>query len=194
MLREALRDEGIALNTTTANEHVPQIYRQLEMVKEQVRSTWNSLPYKKCPNRMISRMVENAFLGINALPGNSGMSCTISPWTVMIGTTIELNKHCKIEFGAYAKAHTKSSHETPRNPVQNPLYALDQQETSKVPTGSSTSVQDAASNDVPSFLSPSQRALPTAYTRSPMLTTKIMLLIYLIALEIPSHMATPPTM
>ena len=47
VLRDALKDEGITLNTTGDNEHVPQIERQIKVVKELVRSTRNSLPYKK---------------------------------------------------------------------------------------------------------------------------------------------------
>ena len=87
--------------------HVPQIERQIKVVKEGVLSTWNSLPYKKFPNRMISRMVENAFFWLNALPINSGMSSTISPRTLITGTIINFSKHWKIEFGAYAEAHEK---------------------------------------------------------------------------------------
>ena len=63
VLRDALRGKGITLNTTAADENAPKIKRQTKMVKERVRSTWNSLPYKKLPNRMISHMVENAVLG-----------------------------------------------------------------------------------------------------------------------------------
>ena len=40
VLRNALQYEGLTLNTTTADEHVPQIDRQIKVVKEQVRSTW----------------------------------------------------------------------------------------------------------------------------------------------------------
>ena len=88
--------------------------------------------------------------------------------------------------------HTKKpSQETPRNPAQNPLYASDQQETSKVPTGSSTSVQDSTSNNIPSPFSLSRRALLTAYKHSPTPTNRNPLLIYLYSLEIPSHMVTP---
>ena len=65
---------------------------------------------------MIFRMVESAFFWLNALPVNSGMSCTISLRTLMTGTTIEFNKHCKIEFGAYTKAHEKTF---PRNSTQS---------------------------------------------------------------------------
>ena len=47
MLRNDLEDEGLTLNTTAADEHVPQIKRQIKVVKERVHSTWNLLPYKE---------------------------------------------------------------------------------------------------------------------------------------------------
>ena len=103
---------------------------------------------------MISHMVENAVFVPNALPINSGMIFTIFLWTLMMGTTINFKKHCKIRFGAYAEAHETNSHKNTRNPAQNRLYASDQQETSKVNIGYSTSVQDYTSKDVPLPLSP----------------------------------------
>ena len=43
-LRDALQDKGITLNTTAADEHIPQIERQIKVLKERVRSTCNLLP------------------------------------------------------------------------------------------------------------------------------------------------------
>ena len=67
VLHDALWDEGINLNNTVADEHVPNIEIKIKVVEERVRSTWNSLPYKKIPNMMISRMVENAVFWLNTL-------------------------------------------------------------------------------------------------------------------------------
>ena len=109
VLHDALRDKRLTLNNNVANEHIPQIERQIKVVKERVHSTWSSLTYKKFPNRMISRMAENAVFCLNALPINSGMYCKIYPRSIMTGTTINFKKHCKIEFGAYAEAHKNLS-------------------------------------------------------------------------------------
>ena len=116
VLQDNLREEGLTLNTTATNKHVPHIERQIRVVKELFCSIWNSLPYKKFPNIIISRMVENTVFWINALPINSGMSSTISPQTLMTWTTINFNKQCKIEFGIYAEAHQKNS---PQNSTQS---------------------------------------------------------------------------
>ena len=91
--RTLYKKRGVTLSTTAVNEHVSHIEIQIKMVKERVRSTWNSLPYKKFPNRMISRMVENVVFWINALPVNRCMSCAVSPHTLMTGTTVDFNKH-----------------------------------------------------------------------------------------------------
>ena len=75
--------------------------------------------------------------------------------------------------------HTKKPfHEAPCNPTQNPLSASDQHKPSKVNIGSSTSTQDATSNDVPLTLSPYRHALSIACMRLPTLTTGILLLIF----------------
>ena len=44
VLRNTLQDEGLTLNTTTANEHVPQLEIQIKVVKERICSTCNWLP------------------------------------------------------------------------------------------------------------------------------------------------------
>ena len=108
VLRDDFREEGFNLNTNAADKHVPHIERQIKLVKERVRITWNLLPYKNSPNRMIYRMLENTVFWLKALPINSSMSSTISPRTLMTGITIDFRKHYKIEFGAYAKAHEKT--------------------------------------------------------------------------------------
>ena len=105
ILHDALRYKWLTLITTADDEHVPKIKRQTKVVKEQVRITWNLLPYQKPPNIMIYRIVENAVFWLNTLPVNSRMSFTVFPWTLMKGTTIDFKKQCKTEFGAYAEAH-----------------------------------------------------------------------------------------
>ena len=50
VLHNALRDEGLAFNTTAADEQVPQIERQIEVVKKWDCSTWRSLPCGRVPS------------------------------------------------------------------------------------------------------------------------------------------------
>jgi hypothetical protein len=46
-MRHELSSLGIVLNTTAANKHVPKIERQIPVIKEQVRATRHTLPFKR---------------------------------------------------------------------------------------------------------------------------------------------------
>ena len=57
VLHKDFQYEGLALNNTAADENVPQIERQIKVLKERLHSTWNLLPSQKFPVIMISCMV-----------------------------------------------------------------------------------------------------------------------------------------
>jgi hypothetical protein len=46
--QEALANIGIMDNTTSRNEHVPEIERYNQTIKDWVSSAFNMLPFKKC--------------------------------------------------------------------------------------------------------------------------------------------------
>ena len=99
VLEADLNEVQATLNTTAASKHVPEIQRQIRVIKERVRAIGNTLPYTHLPLRMISQMFSYGILWINGLPVGSGVSSTLSPRTIRTGTTLDFNKHCKIEFG-----------------------------------------------------------------------------------------------
>ena len=47
----------VILSVSTADEHVPDIERYIQTSKDCVRSTYNSLPYKRIPNLLIFELV-----------------------------------------------------------------------------------------------------------------------------------------
>jgi hypothetical protein len=96
---------GIHLNTTAASEYVPDVERQIRVLKERARALRRTLPFKIIPSRMIIEMIANVVLWINAFPPSSGVSKTFSPRTIMTGTALDFNKHFQIPFGAYAGVH-----------------------------------------------------------------------------------------
>jgi hypothetical protein len=104
---ECLRSDlaGLNLNTTSAREHVPDVERQIRVLKERSRAIRSTLPFKSTPGRMIIELVYYAALWLNAFPPSSGVSYTYSPRTIMTGTTLDFAKHCNLPFGAYAEAH-----------------------------------------------------------------------------------------
>jgi hypothetical protein len=100
-----LLTHGVNLNTTAASEHVPDIERQIRLIKERTRALRSTLPFRKFPGRMIIEMLANVVLWINAFPPKIGVSKTVSPRTIMTGTALDFNKHCQTPFGAYAEVH-----------------------------------------------------------------------------------------
>ena len=116
-MEELLTKKNITLNLASANEHVGDIERFIRTIKERVRATFSRLPYKKyIPKLIISHLLGNAMTWLNSFPPTSGISDTISPRTLMTGVRMDFNKHCWIEFGAYAQTHEEDE---PRNSMKN---------------------------------------------------------------------------
>jgi hypothetical protein len=106
-----IRDEvpEVTLNTTAADENVPDIERQIRTMKERARAIRSTLPFKRLPARIIIELVHLSTLWLNAFPPSSGVSDTYIPWTIMTGTSLDYRKHCKVPFGAYVETHKENS-------------------------------------------------------------------------------------
>jgi hypothetical protein len=104
---ECLRSDlpELNLHTTAASEHVPDVERQIRVLKEWSRAIWSTLPCQAIHVRIIIELVYYAAFWLNAFPPSSGVSSTYSPRTIMTGNALEFAKHCKLPFGAYAEAH-----------------------------------------------------------------------------------------
>jgi hypothetical protein len=113
---------GTILNTTAASEHVPEIERQLRGIKERARAIVSTLPFKNLPSRMIIELIHFVVLLFNAFPPSSGISNTYSPRTIMTGTTLDYNKHCRLPFGAYVE--TREDNDTTNTMVERTRGAI----------------------------------------------------------------------
>lgn len=87
------------------DEHVPEIERHIRTLKERCRSSYNSLPFKKIPARMVVELVYDMTFWVHAFPAENGLSGAMSPRELMTGVGIDYTKHCLIPFGAYAQTH-----------------------------------------------------------------------------------------
>jgi hypothetical protein len=108
-LRGALAAIGIELNTTGENEHVGDIERFIQTIKERVRAIMNSLPFEYIPIRLAIEMVKVSVFWWNALPVRNGVSDTMSPRTIVTGKAISYDRHCRYEFGEYVQTHEKTT-------------------------------------------------------------------------------------
>jgi hypothetical protein len=104
-LRENLLDMRIQLNTTGRDEHVGDIERFIRTIKERIRSTYNTLPFKRVPPRLVIEMAKSSVYWLNAFPHTKGVSDTMSPRTIVAGVGIDFNRHCKYQFGQYVQTH-----------------------------------------------------------------------------------------
>ncbi len=95
----------ITLNTVINDEHVPDIERHIRTLKERTRCIYNTLPFRWMPARMIIEMVKASNFWLNCFPPSDGISSTLSPRALVLGTPIDYVKHCQLEFGTYAQVH-----------------------------------------------------------------------------------------
>lgn len=104
-LMTPLSNIGIALNLVTAGEHVPEVERHIRTLKERCRAIFNTLPYKRIPNRMLVELVYAVNFWLHAFPARDGVSTQISPRELVTGMMIDAKKHCVIAFGTYVQTH-----------------------------------------------------------------------------------------
>lgn len=108
-MRALLAADGIFLNTASNDEHVPEVERFICTIEERVRCVWNTLPFEKIPAVVVRDMVSSTMFWLNGFPAPNGVSTTMSPREIVTGMTVDYNKHCRIEFGAYAQTHEEHS-------------------------------------------------------------------------------------
>ena len=96
---------GIALNVVAAEEHVPEIERHIRTIKERARSVITMLPFTRYPARIIIELIYFCVFWLNSFPATGGISDTLSPRTIILGSTLDYAAHCKLEFGTYVQTH-----------------------------------------------------------------------------------------
>ncbi len=94
---------GITLNSVAADEHVPEIERHMRTIKERARSIVNVLPFNCFPARITIELVYYCVFWVNDFPQKGGISDTMSPRAIVVGSTIDYAHHCQIEFGTYVQ-------------------------------------------------------------------------------------------
>ena len=95
----------LAINTTAAREHVPEVEWKIRLIKERGRGILNTLPFKKMPRLMLIELIYHVVLWLNAFPAKSGVSEMLSPHEIVYRHKLDFAKHCKSPFGMYCKVH-----------------------------------------------------------------------------------------
>ena len=104
-MRGELSELRIALNTTAWNEHVGDIKRYIQTIKEWMRAIYNTLPYQNIPPWLIIEMAKHSVFWLNSFPQPKVAGGPVSPRTLITGIKLDFNKHCKYQFGEYVQTH-----------------------------------------------------------------------------------------
>ena len=93
------------LNTTGAHEHVPELERQIKVIKERMRAHHANLPLPSFTRRMTIEMAKHVVILLNAFPPKSGLSKKYRPHTIMTVKYLDCKKSCKLYLGYYTQVH-----------------------------------------------------------------------------------------
>ena len=69
----------VEVNTTAAQEHVPEIERRIRTIKERVRSVTSDFPFNPVPMLVLVQTVYTICLWLNSIRSLSGMDRVLSP-------------------------------------------------------------------------------------------------------------------
>jgi len=103
ILREDLESHGISLNIASKEDHVPEVERQIRVIKERARSIVQTLPYSKMPKKMKIAMICYVVYWLNIIPKFDQKS---SPRDIIMGEEkLDYKKVCQLPFRAYVQVH-----------------------------------------------------------------------------------------
>ena len=96
-----LREDNVKLNTTSANEHVGDVERNVRVIKERVRAVKATLPYTVLPKLMKIALLKLTAFWLNLFPRKGQIKALFGPRMLLLGEMTDYNKICKVPFGAY---------------------------------------------------------------------------------------------
>ena len=100
-IREDIRP--IHLNIVPPDSHVGEVERSIRTIKERLRSCVHGLPFKRLPRLLVSHMVSHAVRCLNLFPWQNGISSTLSPAGIVLGTAPPDYNNMRVEFGSYVQ-------------------------------------------------------------------------------------------
>jgi len=109
---------NVTAANTAADDHVGEVERSIQTMKERACTTIHGLPFKRLPKVMIQALVYHAAKSVNQFPAKNGISDTLSPLTIMTGRANPNYNDLKLEFGSYVQVfedNTPSNTTTSRN-------------------------------------------------------------------------------
>ena len=97
------------MNLTSTNEHVPEIYIRIRVVKERARCIRHSLLFNRIPRPLLIYIIFVSVKMINNFPTKGGTSTVYSPNIIMSGETFHYNIHLTLKIGHYCQVHDEDT-------------------------------------------------------------------------------------
>ena len=105
---DLMERKQVSLDTAAPDEHVPEVERNIRVVKERIRSVLKGMPYKRLPPSFKRELVLSCVTLLNMVPRKAGISQLLSPWTLVTGRAIDYEKQCKVKCGEYSLVHEEN--------------------------------------------------------------------------------------
>ena len=113
-LRSELARMEVTLNKTSRDEHVGDIERYIQTVKERMWAIYNTLPFNKISAQLVVEMAKASMFWLNRMPAKDSFGNKLSPQTIITGQNLDYNRHCRFQFGEYVQTHEQ--HDNSMNP------------------------------------------------------------------------------
>ena len=98
-LHGKLAGMGVTLNETSRDEHMGDIERYIQTVKERMQAIYNTLPFNKIPAWLVVEMAKASVFWLNRMPPKDSFGNKLSPRTIIAGQKLDYNRHCRYQFG-----------------------------------------------------------------------------------------------
>jgi hypothetical protein len=84
-IRKSLAGEGVALDSMGQDKHMGDVECYMCTIKEQMRATYNTLPFTHMPACLLIEMAKQAVFWLHSFPRADGVSDHMSPREIMTG-------------------------------------------------------------------------------------------------------------
>ena len=95
----------IRLRTVGVDEHVPEVERSIQTLKNESRSVCHAMPYKCIPRIMIRELVKQGNEFLNAFGNEDSLATGLSPRNILDNLPHVDYNDLKYEFGQYVQLH-----------------------------------------------------------------------------------------
>jgi hypothetical protein len=102
VLNDQIEEEGTRVDVVAKEEHIPEVERQIRVIKERARAVVQTLPYNHMPKKMIIGLIQYTTYWLNNI-AKSGQDNL--PRDLILGQKLNYKVICRIPFGTYAQVH-----------------------------------------------------------------------------------------